>query len=178
MIQVAERWLVKEYISFIGGDCKMASDLEYIQIVESAKKGLISVGVDRSYARKLFTDVQLSTIQEDIGESLRMQKIIALTAFIVSPIFVLLTCILAILALGWWALLGLPLLLFVWMYYKSLSVRGGAGLGSISFIAVFAFALLFEYFGERVHVNRLTLCTPSADIGHRFRDNWSRLDRG
>lgn len=120
----------------------MVSDLEYIQIVESFKKGLISVGVDRSYARKLFTDVQLPTIQENIGESLWMQKIIALTAFIVSPILVLLTCIFAIIAFGWWALLGLPLLLFVWMYYKSLSVRGGAGLGSISFIAVFAFALL------------------------------------
>ncbi|MGB3979417.1 MAG: hypothetical protein WBK73_10520 [Tepidanaerobacteraceae bacterium] len=118
----------------------MLSNLEYKSMVEAAEKGEILVGVDRALARKLFTETKnrFREFESIINESLRLQRAISLIAFVSSPILVLLTSILAIIALGWWALLGVPIIFFIWLYYKSLSVRGGAGLKAISFFVIFA----------------------------------------
>jgi len=96
----------------------------------------IDIGIDRIFARKLFTSTRLDEIEEEIGESLRVIKTVSLVAFVGAPLLILVSCALFIKSFGWWAFIGAPALFFIWLYYKSLSARGGAGLGPISYIVI------------------------------------------
>lgn len=107
----------------------------YEQLVEDARKGVVLVGVDRQAARQLFTDLPLEAIQEISGESPRLTRSVALVCFFGAPILVLLGGALSFLSVGWWAILVTPAVFATWVFYKSMSVRGDAGLVLISIAA-------------------------------------------
>lgn len=99
------------------------------------------VGVDRQIARQVFTDLPLAGIEELSGESPRVSKVVAMVCFLGAPMLVLIGGVLSLLGVGWWALLVTPVAFLFWVFYKSLSVRGDAGIGPITIVlgvAVFA----------------------------------------
>lgn len=108
------------------------NDTEHRELVKLAETGKILIGVDRTAARKLFTDVPLSTIQEKTGETLYLEKCLVVFAFILSPIALITSLVLAFIAFGWWGLISLLLCPFIYVGYQSSSSRGGAGLSLIT----------------------------------------------
>ncbi len=56
------------------------NDAEHKELVKLAEEGKILIGVDRTVARQLFTDVSLSTIQQMTGEVPYLEKTLAMSA--------------------------------------------------------------------------------------------------
>lgn len=110
---------------------------EYNVLIKQVEEGKLSVGIRRDYARRLFTDVPIKNINLKIGESLLVPKTIAMLTFCATPLFILVSWILAFYSYGWWGLIVVPPTFMGWLFYKSLSVRGGAGLKFITLLLFF-----------------------------------------
>jgi len=117
------------------------NDAEYKAFVESAYHGRLFVGVDRVFARKLYTDVPTSAIEEATGETPYLEKLVAWFAFLASPLALLGSAILAAFAFRWWALLIVPVACLWWMFNRSMSVRGGSSIWFLTFAVVAAMSV-------------------------------------
>jgi len=99
-------------------------DAEYKKFVESAYHGRVLIGVDRVFARKVYTDIPISTIWEATGEAPYLEKVVVWFAFLASPLALLTSAVLAVLAFRWWAFLIVPVTFLWWMINRSMSVLG------------------------------------------------------
>lgn len=102
------------------------NEAEYERLVQSAYDDRILVGIDRAFARRLYTDVATSQIEDVTGEAAYLEKLVVWFAFLSSPIAILGSVVLAAYAFHWWTLLIIPGTLLWWMFNRSRSVRGGA----------------------------------------------------
>ena len=114
----------------------MMTDTEHNELVKLAESGKIIIGVDRTAARKLFTDVPLSTIQEKTGEIPYFEKSLLMSVFICGPVALITSVVLAFIAFGWWGLIPLLLCPIVYFLYQSSSSIGETGLSLITAFAV------------------------------------------
>lgn len=114
------------------------NDTEHKELVKLTEAGEILTGVDRAAARKLFTDIPLSTIQEMTGETPYIEKILVMSAFILGPVALITSVILAFIAFSWWGLISLLLCPVVYLLYQGSSSVGGAGLSLITAFVVVA----------------------------------------
>lgn len=105
----------------------MSDDPAYRTLVERAEAGSLLVGVDRTVARKLFTDLPLSALQEKTGERLAYEKAIVMALWLAAPLAMLASVVAAPYAFGWWALLAIPLSVALFTVAWSLSSRGDTG---------------------------------------------------
>ncbi|MFQ5492071.1 MAG: hypothetical protein ACE5GE_15245 [Phycisphaerae bacterium] len=139
------------------------NDTEYKAFVQSAYDGQILVGVDRVFARKLYTDVATSAIEEATGEAPIVAKLVVWFALLASPLAIVSSAVLAAVAFHWWALLIVPVAFFWWILNRGMSARGDSSIWFLTltvtaavcvhfmnllptlwisgFVAVFAFAL-------------------------------------
>jgi len=114
------------------------NDTEHKELVKLAEAGKILIGVDRAAARKLFTDVPLSKIQKMTGETPYFEKVLVISAFILGPVALITSVILAFIAFGWWGLIPLLLCPVIYLLYQGSSSVGGAGLSLITASVVVA----------------------------------------
>ena len=91
----------------------MMNDADYKSFVQSAYDGRILVGVDRVFARQLYTDLATSAIEQATGEAPYLEKLDVWFAFLASPLAVVSSAVLAAFAFRWWALLIVPVA-FLW----------------------------------------------------------------
>jgi hypothetical protein len=105
---------------------------EHRELVEAEKQGRILVGVDRVYARKLYTDVSLRRIKELTGEPVYLEKAVVWFSFLGTPLTLVAACVFAIIAFRWWACIAVPSAVMAWFTYSSMSARGGARIGLIT----------------------------------------------
>lgn len=118
-------------------------EFEYKAFVESSYQGRVVVGVDRVFARKLYTDVPIFAIEEATGEAPYFEKLVVWFALLVSPLAILGSASLAVVAFRWWAILIIPAAFFLWMSNKSMSVRGDSAMWLLTLILIVAGVIHF-----------------------------------
>jgi len=114
----------------------MMNDADYDTFVQSARNGRTLVGVDRVFARKLYTSVTTSAIKEATGEAPYLEKLVVWFAFLASPLAMLSSAVLAVFAFRWWALLIVPLAFSWWMLNRSMSMRGDSSIWFLTFVVI------------------------------------------
>ena len=112
----------------------MITHEEYQNLVKRVCEGKVSVGVDRTVARKVYTGLSITKIREFTDETPYFEKAVVLFAFVGGPLFALTSAALAVVSFHWWAFLVIPVCLSVWFVYKGVSSRGGARMVFISFV--------------------------------------------
>jgi len=131
----------------------MMNDDQYKTLVQSAYDGRLLVGVDRVFARKLYTGMATSAIEEATGEAPYLEKLVVWFAFLASPVAMLGSAVLAAVAFHWWALLIVPVALLWWMFNRSTSVRGGS---SIWFLTLALIASVSVHFMNLLAIPRMS----------------------
>lgn len=100
--------------------------------------GRLWIGIDRAFARKFYTDVPLSKIAHETGETIYLEKALIWILFLSVPITFIATLVFAVLAFQWWAFLIIPICAATWLFYTSESTRGNSKGWLISFILAIA----------------------------------------
>jgi len=93
----------------------------------------IAIGIDRGFARRFFTDQRLSTIEQRTGERPVIAWTVVFSAFLVGPIALIVSLVLAATVLRGWSLLAVPVGLIVYGVNWTRSVTRRAGLVRLSF---------------------------------------------
>jgi len=119
------------------------TDEEYQALVARVQAGSLLIGVDRSTARKLYTDVPLSRIEAETGEAPYFEKMVVLGAFVGGPVSLLASFVMAVLGFGWWAALAIPVSIVVYFVFAGASSMPKQGMAGVS--VLLAFALLGFY---------------------------------
>lgn len=102
---------------------------EHQELVRREEQGHVLIGVERTVARKFFTDTSHRKVQAEIGESLRLDRFIVKTSFVLGYVLVLLGLVASVWAFKWWAALVVPITIVLWGGYLAGSSRGNAGVG-------------------------------------------------
>ncbi len=122
------------------------TEQEYKDFVAKAKSGALLIGIDRAIARKFYTDFPLSKIQDETGETPYFEKMVVWFAFLVAPVTLLASFILAVIAFGWWAALAIPLSVAAYFVFSGQSSMPGRGMLGISVLLGLTVANLFTDF--------------------------------
>ncbi len=119
---------------------------EYNDLVAKTNSGALLIGIDRAIARKFFTDIPLSKIEEETGEALYFEKTIVWSVYLAAPIALLTSFVLAVFAFRWWAVLAIPLSVVVYFIYTGQSSLPNRGMLGISLLLALASGILFTDF--------------------------------
>jgi hypothetical protein len=107
---------------------------DHAEIIARETRGELVIGIDRTFARRLYTDVSLRDIERETGEAPYVEKLIVMGAFVGSPLMLMASSAAAIFVLHWSALLAIPLGLLSWILFKLRSPLGQASLVPISIL--------------------------------------------
>ena len=118
--------------------------MEHKEVIELEKQGKLLIGVDRAMARKFYTDIAISKIQEETGEAPYFEKMIVWFAFLFWPIALLLSIVLGFLAFSWWGIICLVLCPIVYFTYSSSSVRRSSNLIAITILLFISIGVHFS----------------------------------
>ncbi|MDH3280933.1 MAG: hypothetical protein OEQ18_07365 [Gammaproteobacteria bacterium] len=123
------------------------TDDEFQALVAKIHSGTILVGVDRSVARKFYTDVPLGRIEAETGEAPYLEKAVVFGAMIGGPLALLVSFVFAVIAFGWWAALAIPVSILIYVVFSGFSSmpRGGMGVVSVLF-GLAALGIYLEWF--------------------------------
>jgi len=119
---------------------------EYRNFVARASSGELLIGVDRTVARRFYTDIPVSRIEEETGEARYLEKMVVWFAFLGAPIALLASFVLSVLAFRWWAVLAIPLSVLVYFVYSGESSMPRRGMLGISILLALAIGSLFTGF--------------------------------
>ena len=123
------------------------TDEEYQALVARIQSGSLLIGVDRSMARKLYTNVSLSRIEAETGEAPYFEKMVVFGAFVGGPVSLLASSVMAVLSLGWWAALAIPVSIVVYVVFAGASSMPKQGMAGVSvFLALALLGLYFDWF--------------------------------
>jgi hypothetical protein len=122
-------------------------DADFQALVARIQSGAVLVGVDRSMARKFYTDVPLSRIQAETGEAPYLEKFIVFGAMICGPLALLASFVFAVLGFSWWAALAIPVSIVVYVVFAGASSIPGGGMGGVTLLlGLAAVAIYFKWF--------------------------------
>ena len=116
---------------------------DHSSLTKLESDGCILIGIDRSYARLLYTDVPIITIQEKTGETPYFEKRVVWFAFLASPFAILISAVLAVYAFHWWAVFIVPVSFLWWMGNKGDSSRGNDTMWLCTLVVVVAAGIHF-----------------------------------
>lgn len=117
--------------------------MEHKEVIELAEQGKLLIGVDRAMAREFYTNIPISKIQEETGESPYFEKMIVLFAFLFGPISLISSIVLGFLAFSWWGIISLVLCTVIYFAYSSSSVVAGSKLFGITLLLLTSLAVHF-----------------------------------
>ena len=106
--------------------------VEHKELIELEQQGKVLIGVDRAMARKFYTDIPISIMEEETGETPYFEKMIVWLAFLIGPISLVASLVLAFFALSWWGVICVFLCPFVYFIYSSSSVKGDSRMVGIT----------------------------------------------
>lgn len=121
----------------------MMNEADYKRLVQSAYDGRILIGVDRVFARRLYTDVGLSAIEQATGEAPYLEKLVVWFAFLAAPLAILGSGVMAAVAFRWWAFFIVPVAFLWWMFNRSVSVLEGSSIGFLTLAMIVAVSAHF-----------------------------------
>lgn len=120
---------------------------EFQALVARIHSGAVVVGVDRSMARKFYTDVPLSRIQAETGEAPYFEKFIVFGAMIGGPLALLASFVFGVLAFSWWAGLAIPASILIYVVFSGDSSMPRGGMGGVStLLGLAAFGVYLNWF--------------------------------
>jgi hypothetical protein len=108
------------------------TDDEHKQLASEFYMGKVLIGLDRSIARKFYTDVPFSHIIEETGEAPYFEKTVVFGAFVGGPLALFVSFILAVLAFHWWAALVIPASIVLYVVFSGASSMPKQGMASVS----------------------------------------------
>lgn len=112
------------------------NEVEHGKLIELEQQGRILIGVDRVMARKFYTDIPIPIIEEETGEAPYFEKMIVWLAFLVGPISLIASLVLAFFALQWWGVICVFLCPFVYFRYLSFSAKGDSSMIGITLFSI------------------------------------------
>ena len=122
---------------------------EHCVLVAKVRSGSLIIGMDRAVARKLFLDVPISLITEQTGEKPYFQKAVVYAALIGGLLALVSSCIMAVFAFRWWALLVVPMSVVIYFINSGLSSMPNRGMVELNILLGFAICvLLIEWFSS------------------------------
>lgn len=80
----------------------------YDDLIRQIRNGDYFIGIDRAHARQFFTDRSLSSLQDDTGEYLFIERGVVFLSFLAGPILLLSSFYFSVIEFGWWALAFIP----------------------------------------------------------------------
>ena len=119
------------------------TESEYKAFVEQACSGGLMIGIDRAVARKFYTDIPLSKIEEETGEAPYFEKIVVWFAFLSAPVILLASFVLSVFAFRWWAALAIPVSIVIYFIFSGQSSMPRGGMLGISVLLAIAIGSLF-----------------------------------
>jgi len=122
------------------------NESEYKIFVEQAYSGALLIGIDRAVARRFYTDIPLSKIEEETGEAPYLEKMVVWFAFLSAPVALLASFVLSVLAFQWWAVLAIPLSIVVYFIFSGQASMPRGGMLDISVLLALAIGSLFTDF--------------------------------
>jgi len=122
------------------------NESEYKTFVEQAYSGALLIGIDRAVARKFYTDIPLSKIEEETGEAPYFEKMVVWFAFLAAPLALLASFVLSAFAFHWWAALAIPLSIVFYFGFSGQSSMPRGGMLGISVLLALAVGSLFTSF--------------------------------
>jgi hypothetical protein len=117
--------------------------MEHKEVIALEAQGKLLIGVDRAMARKFYTDIPISKIEEETGEAPYFEKAIIWFAFLFGPIALISSIIFGFVAFGWWGIICLVLCPIIYFMYSSSSVVGGSQLIGITVLLLISLAVHF-----------------------------------
>lgn len=119
------------------------NDAEYKAFVQSASDGHVLIGVDRIFARKLYTGISTSKILKATGETPYVEKLVVWFAYLASPLAMFTSAILAFFTFRWWVLLVVPVMVVGWMFNSVFGRRGSSSIWSLTIVVIAALSVHF-----------------------------------
>jgi hypothetical protein len=117
--------------------------MEHKEVIELEKQGKLLIGVDRAMARKFYTNIPISKIQEETGETPYFEKTIIWFAFLFGPIALITCIVLGFFAFSWWGISCMVLCPVAYFMYSSSSVLGDSKLTGITLLLFISIAIHF-----------------------------------
>jgi hypothetical protein len=119
------------------------SSLTHSELVQQEHDGKLLIGIDRPFARRFYTDTPIAAVLAETGEAPYFEKLTIFPLFVGGPLLLLSASISAAIFFGWWAVLTIPVFIFIWMLYYSASSHGRSRSIGISIVLVCCFIVSF-----------------------------------
>lgn len=111
-------------------------DREFARIRAGLDANRLVVGVDRVFARKVYTELPAAVLKDVTGEPAYFEIFVTRFCFTSPGVFLLASCVFAVLAFGWLSLLAIPILAMVYFVTASRSSAGGSRVGHLVLVAL------------------------------------------
>lgn len=108
------------------------TDAEYERFVQAVHARRTLIGVDRAFAKKLYTSVPMDTMERTIGEVPYFEKGIVCCAVFASPVLLFAAIVLSVFGIGWWAMLAAPIATAAWIFNRKRSASDEAGIALLT----------------------------------------------
>ena len=116
------------------------NELDHSTLVMRYKEGKLAFGMEPAHARRLFTDVNGEALIAKIGEDLRLERFLVVACIAISWWGYLISLPVAVWALGWWAVVAIPVATIIRFHHLA---SAGKGKQSLFFeVIVLATAIL------------------------------------
>jgi hypothetical protein len=115
---------------------------ELQELIAQEAAGAVRIGVDRTVARRFFTEASLARIHERTGDSPTAQKIFVLSLWAVSAASLVASLIMSFMAFSWWAIAAAVICPVVFFGFMSASSSGRAGQLGISIVLIASLAVV------------------------------------
>ena len=116
---------------------------EHAQIVSMESQGKLLVGVDPAAARKFFTDLSAHAIAGEIGESIALRRVVVVASWLLGPLSLIASWVLATLSFGWWAIAVCIGSLAAWAAYNGRASIGNQKIIGVTWFLAMAIAACF-----------------------------------
>ena len=120
--------------------------MNHKDIIELENQGEILIGIDRTMARKFYTDIPISEIKLKTDEAPYLEKTIIWFSFLSAPIALIFSILLSFIALKWLGIIFLFAYPIFYFLYSSVSARGNSKLTGITIIVVIFLIIHFAGF--------------------------------
>ena len=128
----------------------MTCEINHADIVEREARGEVLIGIEPAIARRFFTNTNHRAIQEEIDESLYVERSLVKTFFCMDYLS-LLTCIVAsIAAIKWFSFVSIPMIVVAWFLFGGKASMGHQKVAvPIGLVILF---LLIAYFFKEISI--------------------------
>ena len=110
--------------------------MEHKEVIRLEDQGKLLIGIDRGLARKFYTGIPMSKIQEKTGESPYLETIMVRFVFWFAPVVLIASIVLGFFAFRWWGVICLTLCPIIFSWYFALSSLGDSKLVGITILSL------------------------------------------